>query len=61
MATKRPSVKIHKTTVWVFITIVVVFVIITLLALNNSAERNGRKLMPGKHGIKYKKERKSTE
>ncbi|RDC63137.1 hypothetical protein AHMF7616_01737 [Adhaeribacter pallidiroseus] len=58
MATKRPSLKIHKTTMWVFITVIVVFVIITLIALNNSAERNGRKLMPGKHGIKYKKEKK---
>ncbi len=61
MATKRPSLKIHKTTVWVFITVVVVFVIITIIALNNSAERNGRKLMPGKHGIKYKKERNIKE
>lgn len=56
MPTRRPSLKIHRTTMWVFIAVIVFFVTITLIALNNSAERNGRKLMPGKHGIKYKKE-----
>ncbi|QNF35122.1 hypothetical protein HUW51_21260 [Adhaeribacter swui] len=61
MATKRPSLKIHKTTMWIFICVVLVFVVITLIALNDSAERNGRKLMPGKHGIKYKKERSNKD
>ncbi len=44
----------HKTTAWVFLAIVVVFVIITLIALEKSAERHGRKLMPTKNGIEFK-------
>jgi hypothetical protein len=57
MKPKRPSLKIHKPTVWILLVVVTVFVVITLYALNKSAERHDRKLMPAKHGMESKKEK----
>jgi len=51
---KRQNLKVHKPTIWIFIGIVVMFVVITLYALNNSAKRHHRKLIPSKQVVGLK-------
>ncbi len=46
----------HTAMVWVFIAVVVIFVVITLIALENSAKRHGRELIPSKREAKLKNE-----
>ena len=57
MKPKRPSLKIHMPTVWILLAVVTIFVMITLYALEKSAERHDRKLMPTKHGLESKKDK----
>jgi len=51
---KRQNLKVHKPTIWIFIGIVILFVVITLFALNNSAKRHDRKLFPTRQDIELK-------
>jgi len=53
---KRENLKVHKPTIWIFLGIVFLFVVITLIALNNSAKRHNRNLMPSQHKIESKQQ-----
>jgi len=48
---KRPNLKFHKGTVWISLAIFLLFLIITLYALNNSAKRHHRNLIPSKQQL----------
>lgn len=56
MASKRPNLKIHKPTVWILLVVVIIFVVLAFIALENSADRHDRKLMPSKNGMESRKE-----
>jgi len=53
---KRENLKVHKPTIWIFLGIVFLFVVITLIALNNSAKRHNRNLMPSQQNVESKQQ-----
>jgi len=55
MVMKRQNLKVHKPTIWIFVAVVILFMIISLIALNRSDKRHHRKFTPTKENIQAEK------
>ena len=53
---KRQNLKVHKPTIWIFVAVVLLFMIISLIALDRSDKRHNRKFIPTKESIEAEKQ-----